>query len=324
MLLPEPQRRGEIKFLIAKSLLYTSRLALIAFLLAAGFILQFATANLWLGGAILFVGTLLSLVHGYSNIPDEQEAQKEWRAADREKLEKILQINQATQKWDRSFIDITCGRGFMILFLLALLIGFLTFHLSSLGEDWLAAALVVDSAILLVPHWITGVRRILTNPPLIIKIEHYLDAWDAWQKNPLETEIMQAQIQVKKFPNGEIPFDAKLILNSNAATKDFLGLQVQISFNHVEGTDYPYFYCVLVARPDFQLLKKYDRVDATKKATPDNVILERSHEEVDNVDVIVIRQQTTKTSGYHTKKPACLAILTHSINIMREILAIPE
>jgi len=323
MLLPEPQRRGEIKFLLAKSLPYTLRLTLIVFFLAAGFILQFVT-DLWLGGAFLLAGTLLSLVHGYSNIPDGKEAKTEWRATDRKTFEQILQINRISKKWDQSFIDITCGSGFFILLLLALVVAILTYRLYSLGEEHLATILVLDSVVLFLPHWITGVRRILTNPPLIIKIEHFLDAWDTWQQNPLKNEIMQPQLQTQKLQQGEIPLDTKLILTSNSAGKNFLGLQIQISFNHVEGSDYPYFYCVLVARPDFNLLKKYDRIPAPKKATPDYVLIEKSHEEADNVDVIVIRQETTKTSGYHTKKSACTTILTFSISLMREILSLPD
>jgi hypothetical protein len=323
MLLPEPQRRGEIKFLVARALPYTFRLVFIAFFLALGFILQYAT-TLWFGGVFLLVGTVLSLVRGYSNIPEERETKKEWRAADRETLEKILQINQAAKRWDHSFIDITCGRGFLILFILALTVAVLAHQLFSMGEEWLATALIVDSVILLLPHWITGVRRILTNPPLIIKIEHFLDAWDTWKKDPREAETMQGQIQIQQLPQGEIPLDVKLILNSNAAGREFLGLQFQISFNHVEGSDYPYFYCVLVARPAFNLIKRYDRTDPTKKAAPYDVMIEVSHEGADNVDVIVIRQQTTKTSGYHTKKAACLAIQTFATDLMRDIHSVPD
>ena len=127
MLLPDPKRRGEIKFVIAKSMPYNARLAFMALLLIAGFVVQILLCQLITGIAIgailLLVASLFVVVEGYTNIPEYQSRKQEWRAGDKEQLEKIVAVARKTKTWDQSLIDITCGRGFMmLLFIIAILI----------------------------------------------------------------------------------------------------------------------------------------------------------------------------------------------------------
>ncbi|NJK98876.1 MAG: hypothetical protein HC905_31735 [Bacteroidales bacterium] len=80
--------------------------------------------------------------------------------------------------------------------------------------------------------------------------------------------------------------------------ESFLGLYAQISMNNVQGQDYPYFYVVLVAKRESGLIAEI----AKKLNTPENVISELSSQE--DSEVLVIRQYTTKKSGYHTPAKA--------------------
>jgi hypothetical protein len=65
-----------------------------------------------------------------------------------------------------------------------------------------------------------------------------------------------------------------------------------------------------VANEGLQLLEK-----GRPERLPHDVIVET--ETKDGVDVVVIRQRTTRTSGYHTKVPASRAILETAVGAAR-------
>jgi hypothetical protein len=96
------------------------------------------------------------------------------------------------------------------------------------------------------------------------------------------------------------------------APKAFLGVQGQISINSVKGRPYPYFYVVVIARPEFGLFKKFPN------APIERCVVERK--KTSEVDVMVIRQKTTKTSGYHTDERTQEYILTKALKIARMLL----
>jgi hypothetical protein len=81
-----------------------------------------------------------------------------------------------------------------------------------------------------------------------------------------------------------------------------------VVLNEVQGSSFPYFYVVLVARRDSGLRSLYDDFSA-----PAEIISEFKYQ--DDVEVLVVRQKTTKTSGYHTKTPAALRIFTEGLNL---------
>ena len=164
---------------------------------------------------------------------------------------------------------------------------------------------------LLGPHWVTGVRRILTNDPLVVKIRHLLAIMDFWQQVRVEGEEMIPQMQVRSGRDGEIPCDAKLILRIPAVGDDFLGLQTQVVLNRVQGRDYPYLYCVLVAREPLELHRRL------RPDPPGGVLAEPKTE--DDVDILVIRNRTSKTSGYHTNPAKCRTIFACALAEARKL-----
>jgi hypothetical protein len=310
--LPDPRRRGEIQFVFAKSLPYNRRLAIVLGLLVAGFILQIVV-GLGFGAPLLLVASLLAVVKGFSNVPEELGHAAEWRGAGREQLEQILRIAERSRRWDQSFVDITCGVGFLGLVLAGMAVAGLALVLMAAGQEWLAMACVLDSLVLLLPHWITGVRRILTNDPLTIKVKLLLTIIRSWESVRREGETIHPQMQVLHTPKGEMPNDAKLLLRFEKLGDEFLGLQVQVTANRVQGSDYPYLYCVLVARPG---LRMRERLKATP---PSNIVAEPDRKPAENIDILVIRQRTTKTSGYHTDSAACQAIFLYALGLCRKL-----
>jgi hypothetical protein len=302
-ILPEPQRRGEIKFKFAKSLPYNVRLALIAFFLILGAALQFTLRDAWLLGVpFLAAGTLLSLIHGYDNKLRSAPAHKEWVRVTRAQFDHVVELSEKSKSWDQTFLDITCPRGFLALLAIAGVSVYLYCWLSRQGKETLATMGAVDMAVLVLPHWVVGIRSILKNAPLVIKIQNLLGVADAFPALSKEGEELQYMLEIGETSAGKTPADAKMVLAFHNGPPEFLGLQLQLAINNVQGADYPYFYCVLVARPAFGLLEKY-----RPHLQPD-ITVEKSREK--DVHIIVIRQTTTQTSGYHTK-PADVRTLFH-------------
>ncbi len=100
------------------------------------------------------------------------------------------------------------------------------------------------------------------------------------------------------------------------APEYFLGLQVQVSINSVQGKDYPYLYCVIIAKQDASLFRKEWRA-AYEFQHPNLTIQENISE---GVDVLVIRQRTTANSGYYTNLKSSRYIVDTGLNIVRKLL----
>ena len=312
--LPDPQRRGEIAFELAKSLPYNRRLVIIAVLLAVGFVLQ-ATVDLVVGAALLLAATLFAIVKGFSNVPEGFHGPAEWRGGTREQLANILKIARKSREWDQSGLDITCGTGALAL-VVAAMAGFgVAAALALNGHEWLATAWALDASVLLLPHWVTGVRRILTNDPLTVKARLLLMIAALWERDRQEGELLCPQMLVRRGPKGEMPCDAKLVLRLEKLGDAFLGMQMQVTLNRVQGHDYPYLYCVLVARTSLRM------PDLLKCSPPRTLVVEAKRRDADQMDILVIRQKTTKTSGYHTDDSACRAIFQYALGQCRQLQA---
>jgi len=348
MLLPTAERTGEIHFYIAKSLPYNLRLGLAFGLMAAGLALQvlLPRAGMAVGVPVVFVGVLLLLAKGYENKAQRTRGAMEWRSARREEVERIITLNQKQLAWDKDAVDITNTRGVFALFGLVLLVAAVglglpivqyglatgrlnTAHLMAsfantaemffmrgpgLNNPWTRLVLP-NAAVLLLPFWLTGIRSILKNDRLVTKAKMLLaieDAYNGTGRGP--GEEFQYQIRSEKVRGGEavVPRDVKAILQFHEGPPEFLGLQMQITINSVQGTDYPYFYCVLVAKEEFG---PFERLAFPPRKT----LIEPKKER--DVYIAVIRQQTTKKTGYHTKQAVAERIFTFALAQTRSVLA---
>ena len=85
-----------------------------------------------------------------------------------------------------------------------------------------------------------------------------------------------------------------------------------VVINEVQGTSYPYFYVVLVAR------KGYGLRDAYRGHKPgDDVTKEFKYE--GGVEVMVLRQHTTERSGYHTKPAVANSVFYEGLDLAEEV-----
>lgn len=317
MLLPTAERRGEIHFYIAKGLAYGPRLAIAFGLMALGLIIEVVLMESfwWAGLPVVLAGVIMLLSKGFDNTVKTKRAKEEWRPARREEVARIVELNRQQKKWDQDAIDITCTRGFLTLVAVAVIIGLIARFVLGASVATLTM-LGANAAVMLLPFWITGARSILKNDRLVIKSELLLELGGLFERAKRPGEEFQYQMQTTQARDGsgEVPDDVKALVLFHEAPETFLGLQLQVAINSVQGKDYPYFYCVLVARPAFGGLGR-DQLDPP----PHRILIEPKRE--GDVDIAVIRQKTTKKSGYHTKPRVAARIFDHGLSQARKSIA---
>ena len=317
MLLPAAERRGDICFHVLKGLPYSVRLALSFSLIALGFAMQIILAQslLWVGVAVVFAGVLPLLTKGYQNVVRTTGKAKDWRPVHRDEIQRILDVANRQRRWDRDLFDITSWQGVISLVLLSAGIYAATFHFIRTSE-FLAIMMTCNAAAIFLPFWFTGARRILKNDKLVTKCNLLLQLADTLKSAPREGEEFQFQLQTSRVSGQEadVPCDVKALVMYANAPEGFLGVQVQVSINSVQGTDYPYCYCVIVARPEFTAKRPLALLPP-----PQKVVIESQSNQ--GVNIVVIRQETTRNSGYETKPAAAQAIFTYAIAEARRLIA---
>ena len=313
---PPPEKRDSVHFFFAKNMAYDVRMTVAIALTVFGLILQVWTLVPWPGIPFLIMAVGLVLVKGYDSrarlkkfTPDAN-----WTDVNMERLTQIEEMRKKNQAWDKDALDITNGKGCVIFFLMLGAIGGLTFLTLMFTMDLvLTLTIPIDAAILLLPLWLTGLKFILNQPNLMVKvklIEHLGKQFESLKK---ENEMFVPALMLTRDEEGQsVPTDARFTIKMEPAPDGFYGLQAQININLVQGNSYPYFYCVLAAEPGFGL----QRFEASVRTT-DKVICE--YQEDEKAEVLVIRQFTTKKSGYHTKKQACWEIMYSAVMAGRAV-----
>jgi uncharacterized membrane protein len=332
--LPPPQKAGEIKFFIAKSLPYRPRMALVGLCLACGVGLQ-VTIGFWPGFALLVLGQLLGMSSGYDATP-RITGEEAWEKVTPDDYTKVKIKAAELKKWHEDFFDGTSTSG---------VVGFLIVMVLCVGGYFAAAArwrfpdgywvfFGLDAAVLLVPLWFVGTRTYLTKDQLVIKIG-MLEEIMAGLQNSSEVQVQPMLSLEPTESGGKEPEDARLMVKIVGAPEAFYGVQVQSHINNVQGTDYPYLYCVIIAKQGSCLLD--GALDLAKQPEHSFITgivnsLFSSAGGVGNpelvyepsvsgeVDIVVVRQQTTTSSGYCTTPSAARTIVDYSLKLAAALL----
>ncbi|MGD8727072.1 MAG: hypothetical protein PVH40_05470 [Gemmatimonadales bacterium] len=307
MILPDKQDRGVVVFWVWPSLTYEIRMVAAFVLIAAGCVMQFVARELVPGVLPVALGNLLLLVKGYDNRIDfgafDPEAQ--WERVDREKLQELKELDRKIKRWDRTSLEISNPLGlFVFLVVIAALAA------SVVMGTGLTRIVAIDAAILLIPHWLTGIRSTLRAPGLLVRIEAIENVLEGASRQLGDHRVTVLMLLTGR--EAKLPEDVKFKVDFAGQHADFLGLYGQVVLNDVQGTSYPYFYVVLVAKQGFGLRDVYDRYQ------PDSGITKEFKVE-DKVEVMVIRQFTTKKSGYHTKQPVANSIFLSGLSLAEQV-----
>ncbi|HNX80612.1 MAG TPA: hypothetical protein PKL77_00500 [Candidatus Omnitrophota bacterium] len=312
-LFPEQQRWGDIKFIFAKDMQYDERAWCIVGFLAAGVFLQFFV-NFWAGFCAFIIGTSLSLVRGY-RVTARLKGVEEWAQVTPDEYEKVKEKDAQLRRWDLDFFDITNHRGVAVFVLVGLFCFVIWKTFIIKGFYRIAFYWVLDCIVLIIPHWVTGIRSYLKKDKLIIKIG-ILKKIIAYLVSPEDIQVLPMLATQEVVGKGRIPTDARLMLRFLNAPDYFLGVQVQVSINTVEGTDYPYLYCVILAKSGagLAILKTDDMDIPLQRVTLENQVSE-------DVDVLVVRQTTSANSGYDTNELDCRRLLDTAVGLARRFIS---
>ncbi|MCK4532828.1 hypothetical protein KAU39_03500 [bacterium] len=310
---PDPQKQGDIQFLFAKKLSYSTRMKFVLFFIVIGLLIQLFF-HFWFGLIFLGLGVSLSFIKGYFDKTIVVSKGK-WTQVTPDEYKKVKTKQEQLKKWDTDAFDITNPLG-VVVFILVALIGFAVwFGLYYILEELkLALYWTIDVFVLFGFHWITGIRTFLKRDKLIIKINS-LEKIMAALANPSDIQVLPMLSTREIKGKGRIPDDARLMIRFLNAPECFLGMQVQLSMNNVQGKDYPYLYCVLIAKKEAGFFLKKEQL---LENPPKKIVFELQAS--GDVDVLVIRQYTTKRSGYHTNLKKAVYIVRETISLTRRLL----
>lgn len=307
-----------------------SRIFLGVCFMLLGIWIQLQELGVYVGLGLIMIGNLFFLIKNYDNRIHYGKfvADTTWAEVEKKKLGEVTQLQKKMNQWDQSFLDITNRRG-VYFFLLILLIGPLLIEAvvrPTQNQDIIN--LSYSFFIIVIPHFFVGTKRISTivTPYLSQKMGILLKIDEAIRntKNPLlfSKFFMRLRGQDIKAPD-----DVKLTLSFKDMPKDFIGAQFQVSINNVQGKLYPYCYAVLVAKKGFGL----ERIKKDVKISNDNInrflfwplktevdIISEFIPDQNDVEVLVLRQATTKTSGYHTPEWVIKKIVQQSLMRVNE------
>ncbi len=257
-----------------------------------------------LGGlALIALGHIIVWVRGQTLAPGGATPSYKvaWAPADASWYDRVEELEAAGARWDASAWDISSGIGFVALFGVVI--------------AWIAALIFIDlphagrltilAAALFLPVWFNGMRRVW-NPSELHLVGRALDVARKVVANEAANDYeIVPLLGLTDGEHGNYPVDARLMLRpTSGADGRFIGIQIQVSMNNVQGTDYPYLYCVVLAK-DWSALPDVESTD----------VIVRERDSGEDVVYIVVRQYADNSGGWHTEPE-------HIVTIVREALAI--
>lgn len=213
-----------------------------------------------------------------------------WAPVDDDWLERVRSLEAKGRRWDTSPWDISSASG--VATLLSIGLGIAVLAVALAPEQDGAVLVGVAAGVLLLPLWLNGMRSNWIPSELKKKgeaLEHAVEALaDADHSGRYEAIPMLA---LREGRRGHYPVDARLMLRPAGGDESFLGIQVQVSMNNVNGTDYPYLYAVV--------LKKASAGAPPPGRQIDDLVFEPGG--ADDVVYTVVRRYADNKGGWHTR-----------------------
>jgi hypothetical protein len=266
------------------------------------------------GLVLILLGHLPLWVRPITNAPGGATPQHEevWVPTDEDWFERLDRLERRASRWDTNPWELSNAQGCLVLGALLLLVAGALVPVSRwLGFDT-AFRLGIGAAVLVVPLWLNGLRTVWQPSELRLKGEalevarrtvEALDPDGDFDRVPM--------LALREGRRGKYPVDARLMLRPKApagseeaggGTPDdsgFLGVQIQVALNNVQGKDYPYLYAVVLGKEEKGFRLPTDVREHRNPKYSVRFVLERSLNE--GVRVLVIRQHADRHGGWHTK-----------------------
>jgi hypothetical protein len=267
------------------------------------------------GLALLLLGHLPLWVRTQTTAPGGATPEHEdvWAPVEDDWLERVAALEQRGERWDTTPWDISNGIGFLSLVGVLLLLAVVALTVGTVfGPDALAR-LAVAAALLFVPLWINGMRTTWNPSELRKKGEALAVARATLQEVGGKDFDLVPLLALREGRHGHYPVDARLM--ARPAREDgsgFLGVQVQVTLNNVQGTDYPYLYAVILGKDAFRFPVGPDR----SRERGVSLVLEDGRS--GGVRYRVVRQYADRNGGWHTRPDDVRGIVATAVEKARE------
>jgi len=299
---PTANEQTQIKFTIKRFDL-TTRYLLAGGIFLVGILIVALTQLPWFGGVIIALGHIPLWTKTQRIAPGGATPTSEinWAPVETGWLHRVRQFEARSEKWDITPWDISNQLGcltFGIAVGLALLI---PVALAMLFDLFLAGSIMFRGWLiaipLFVPIWFNGMRSIWHPSELRLKGEALAIALNSAEPARLDNYEVVPMLGLRRNRRGQYPADARVMLRPKQETPpSFIGVQIQVSLNNVQGKDYPYLYCVVLGKPGYKL-------PAPEESS---LVLEPGASE--GADYLVVRQYADNSGGWHTK-PAHIGMI---------------
>ena len=334
------------EFAYMKDLPIGSRIKWILIASMVGFAVQIFLSPV-IGWFTILAAAMLGSMASRSNAPNIT-AKGEWQSVTIEEMEKAQNLLKSTSevKSGNSALAAFSGLGaFFVLFFGGAF--YLLIDGAEISNFWLPVAsggplsvpFVIDGLTFAAVIWLSGQASTWEPPNLRTKFYQLSEILATAKGNPQLQ--FQPNLQLAKTSDGMVPTDIKLLIKIKDADPSFIGIQVQISFNKVNNSVLPYTYCVILAKPEFNLSKKTGMIEIPPPggfpagflglfadanqirescfARFHGSLIELKHE--GEVDIAVVRQDTSKGQGYTTTPTDALEVFSDAYVLAQQMLA---
>ncbi|NLL29078.1 MAG: hypothetical protein GX259_09800 [Bacteroidales bacterium] len=287
-------------------------------LFGLGIYIQIITNSIWYGAICIACASLILLNKGVDSrlYIERFHHNAKWQTASRQQIQDIINMQKKLRRWDRSSFEISSCLGKLIFFII-IFISIILFAISEGLNDLSIGIFTCDLLILFVPHFLSGYKHYDTNTKLLLYAKKCLSIADMIANLYPKVNVGFMTLLVERNKDKSVyPKEIKLKLTMGNSPTAFLGCYGQLSINEIGATSYPYFYTVLIFKPEFDLAEKHTKITLTNK----NILKEFSVNE--GVEVLVLRQVTTRTSGYHTDDKAIRGILAQTFAVYQQLLEV--
>jgi hypothetical protein len=207
------------------------------------------------------------------------------------------------RRWDQSFWDLSSPLVIVTLLVLGLL-GFVAFAVGVALFDGMAVLPFSMAVVALwLPLFINGMRAPWHPAQLTIKAEALAVVPEVLEACCPDRYDLVPLLGLVEGKRGRYPVDARIMLRPKEDDgSGFIGVQVQVCLNSVQGKNYPYAYCVVLGKTGFRI-----------EASHPKIVLERGHGA--EVDYLVVRQHADRRGGWHTRPGAVSQLVREALDI---------
>lgn len=299
--------------------------ALLSFLL--GFftlVLQTSGVSFFIWAPTLIFAAALIWVKSVKIKEDFSGRKREWREVTIKEFEKAFEKAKKARKLSSmSFVSRVMVVFISGIFSLIFIPFFLTASFFEKGFFYL----FLDTAVIFLAVFLSGRRKIWSPIDLYLKLDALIVAYNTAKKEM--GFVLSPQFLIKRDKKGKmLPVDAKFLVRGQDAPDWMIGLQFQVSVNVVQNRRYPYLYSVIILKSGTlsEMLntgEKKGKVRASTMETFKNLCGKENSKIIiegeinPDVDVVIIRQRTTKSGGYYTNKRTIERIVNYSLGIFK-------